>query len=45
MSNVKGQSSNETQNTKWETYALRFNCQREKYFDIQSFELHLTFGF
>jgi hypothetical protein len=45
MSNVKTQSLNEIQSPKWETYALRFYCLREKYFDIQSFEPHLTFGF
>jgi hypothetical protein len=43
--NVKCQSSNEIQSPKWEMYALRFCGQREKCFDIQSFELHLTFGF
>jgi hypothetical protein len=45
MSNVKAQSSNEIQSPKWKTYDPRFSCQKEKYFDIESFELHLTFGF
>ena len=44
MSNVKAQSSNEIQNPKWKKYDPRFSCQREKYFDFESFELHLTFG-
>jgi hypothetical protein len=42
--NRRESSSNETQSTKWETYTLRFYRQREKYFDIQSLELHLTFA-
>jgi len=37
--------SNEIQSPKWKTYDPRFSYQREKYFDIESFELHLTFGF
>jgi hypothetical protein len=43
MSNVKAQSSNEIESPKWKTYDALFACQRGKYFDIESFELPLTF--
>jgi len=44
MPNVKTQSSNEIQNPKWKTDNPQFSYHREKYFDIESFELHLTFA-
>jgi hypothetical protein len=44
MPNVKTQSSNEIQNPKWKTDDPQFSYHREKYFDIESFEPHLTFA-
>jgi hypothetical protein len=42
MSKLKVQMKPKAQSKKH--VALDFYCLREKYFDIQSFELHLTFA-